>query len=185
MYIYIYYRERERDYIYITCIHTNYAYRTVPYIPCHATRHAHTQRYRPHCHTFDSIPLHCNTFHCIARHCNHYSDLHCILHWIWNCFGKFFLLFCFFFLGFLFCPFSLLFTGFWRWKGYLAHFWVRTFHFPWNLQHFGAIAAFGAGCCDFNGIYNMFEFEPLISMKFATLWCSNCSCNGRLQLGFI
>ena len=159
------------------------SYRTIHILPCH--RHAHTQRYRPHactqypipntqhpipnththCHTFDSIPLHCIPIHSITLHCTTLQSLQWLtLHFTLDLklFWEVFFPFCFFSLDFLFCPFSLLFTGFWRWKRYLPHFWVRTFHFPWNLQHFGAIAAFGAGCCNFNGIYNMFEFEPLI-----------------------
>ena len=54
---------------------------------------------------------------------------------------------------------------------YLHHFWVRTSLFPWNLQHFGTIC-------------NILELETAISTvylqhfwKFATLRCSNCSCN--------
>ena len=141
------------------------SYRTIHTLPCH--RHAHTQRYRPHCHTFDSIPLHCNTFHCIARHCNHYSDLHCILHWIWNCFGKFFLLFCFFFLGFLFCPFSLLFTGFWRWKG----IW-RIFEFEPSIFH---------GICNILVLLQHLELDAAISTVFTTCLSSNLFISMKLQ----
>ena len=40
------------------------------------------------------------------------------------------------------CNMLGLLAAFWSWKlpcqRYLQQFWVRTWHFPWNLQHFGA-----------------------------------------------
>ena len=74
------------------------------------------------------------------------------------------------------CNILVLFATFWSWKlpfqtVYLHHSWVRTSLFPWNLQHFSTIC-------------NILELETAISTvylqhfwKFATLRCSNCSCN--------
>ena len=51
-----------------------------------------------------------------------------------NCLGIFF--------DFQPCPFSMLSAAIWSWKlpfqRDLQRFWVRTSHFPWYLQHFGA-----------------------------------------------
>jgi len=81
-------------------------------------------------------------------------------------FGEpFFLPFCFF-LDFLLCPFSLLFAAFWSWKlpfqRHLQVFGIRTSHFPWYLQHFGAICS-------------ILELEAAISTVFATFLSLNLS----------
>ena len=81
-------------------------------------------------------------------------------------FGEpFFLPFCFF-LDFLLCPFSLLFAAFWSWKlpfqRHLQVFVIRTSHFPWYLQHFGAICS-------------ILELEAAISTVFATFLSLNLS----------
>ena len=77
------------------------------------------------------------------------------------------------FLDFLF----LLFAAFWSWKvpfqRYLQHFWVRTSHVPWNLQHFGARCE-----AAMSTVFAAFlSSNPSFSMEFATCCCSNCSWN--------
>ena len=47
------------------------------------------------------------------------------------------------------CNILVLFEAFWSWKlpgqRYLRHCWVRTSHFSWNLQRFGAQTVHGTG----------------------------------------
>ena len=136
---------------------------------------------------FNSVALHSNTFHYIALHDIAIITMTYIAFYIGSeiVLGSFFPVLFFF-------P------------------WIScSVHVPCSLQDFGG----GSGICRifefepsiFHGICNILvllqhlELDAAIStvfttclssnlsfsMKFATLWCSNCSCNGRLQLVFI